>query len=71
MRIKFIYRLIKKKFFINDNVVLDEHNKVNGIDYLGFRFDGNNVKIREKSIYKFYREGRKLIYKSKYIQRKD
>ena len=59
-----------KKFFINDNVVLDEHNKVNGIDYLGFRFDGNNVKIREKSIYKFYREGRKLIYKSKYIQRK-
>lgn len=59
-----------KKFFINDNVVLDEHNKVNGIDYLGFRFDGNNVKIREKSIYKFYREGRKLIYKSKCIQRK-
>lgn len=40
------------------------------IDYLGFKFDGYNVKMREKSIYKFYRNARKLIFKSKKIQKK-
>lgn len=40
------------------------------IDYLGFKFDGHNVKMREKSIYKFYRNARKLIFKSKKIQEK-
>lgn len=59
-----------KKFFIRNNVILDEHNKVTSMDYLGFKFDGSTVKIKEKSIYKFYREARKLIYKSKYIQKK-
>lgn len=40
------------------------------IDYLGFKFDGHNVKMREKSIYKFYRNARKLIFKSKKLQEK-
>ncbi|MDQ8766085.1 RNA-dependent DNA polymerase, partial [Streptococcus ruminantium] len=37
---------------------------------LGFTFDGLNVKIREKSIGKFYRSARKLIHKSHVIKQR-
>ncbi|WP_156008920.1 reverse transcriptase domain-containing protein [Streptococcus ruminantium] len=44
--------------------------KTSQIDYLGFTFDGLNVKIREKSIGKFYRSARKLIHKSHVIKQR-
>ena len=37
------------------------NSKKNRLDYLGFIFDGNTVKMRGKSPYKFYREAYKLI----------
>ncbi|PNU23264.1 reverse transcriptase domain-containing protein [Bacillus sp. FSL H8-0516] len=40
------------------------------IDYLGFIFDGNEVRIREKSIYKYYRTVYKLIKKGEIVSRK-
>ena len=59
-----------KTYFIKDKIVLNNNDKVCQIDYLGFSFDGKNVKLREKSIYKFYRNARKLIYDSKVIQKR-
>ncbi|HCT0491861.1 TPA: RNA-dependent DNA polymerase, partial [Staphylococcus pseudintermedius] len=45
-----------------------QHNLINlnnkskqNMDYLGFNFDGKNVKMRNKSIYRFYRNAKKLI----------
>lgn len=32
------------------------------IDYLGFHFDGKNVEVRQKSIYKYARTAKKIIY---------
>ena len=58
-----------KTYQIKDDVIYNSLGKESHIDYLGFTFDGSNVKLREKSIYKFYREARKLIYKSKSIQK--
>ncbi|WP_348920541.1 reverse transcriptase domain-containing protein [Enterococcus rotai] len=40
------------------------------LDYLGFVFDGKNVRMREKSIYKFYRTAYKLIRKGEIISKK-
>ncbi|MGM0125387.1 hypothetical protein IGI37_002786 [Enterococcus sp. AZ194] len=39
------------------------------LDYLGFVFDGTNVKMREKSITKFYRTAYKLIKKGEIISK--
>ena len=51
-------------------VVTDISSNQTHLDYLGFVFDGENVKLREKSIYKFYREARHLISKSKIVQKR-
>lgn len=51
-------------------VVTDISSNQTHLDYLGFVFDGENVKLREKSIYKFYREARHLISKSKVVQKR-
>ena len=59
-----------KTYFIKDKIVINHNDKVCQIDYLGFSFDGKNVKLREKSIYKFYRNARKLIYDSKVLQKR-
>lgn len=40
-----------------------ENSSVCSLDYLGFSYDGKSVKIREKSIYKYYRTAYKLINK--------
>lgn len=42
---------------------LGSNNKTN-MDYLGFIFDGNTVRMRGKSPYKFYRQAYKLIKKA-------
>ena len=38
-----------------------EDEKKYRLDYLGFIFDGETVKMRGKSAYKFYRQAEKLI----------
>lgn len=38
-----------------------DKNEKSHIDYLGFTFDGQTVRMRGKSPYKFYRKARKLI----------
>jgi len=47
------------------NLKEDKHDK---IDYLGFVFDGINVKMKDKSPYKFYRNAYKLIRKTKKVK---
>ena len=59
-----------KTYFFKDKIVKNHNDKVCQIDYLGFSFDGKNVSLREKSIYKFYRNARKLIYDSKILQKR-
>lgn len=54
--------------FIVRDLIKNENSR---IDYLGFVFDGVNVKMREKSIYKFYRKAYKLIDKAKIIKGKE
>lgn len=43
----------KKYIYCNDSVY-DEQFEPARIDYLGFSFDGINVRLREKSLFKFY-----------------
>lgn len=57
-----------KKIKIFDDSAERSSMVASHIDYLGFTFDGKNVKIREKSIYKFYRKAHKLIDTSKRIK---
>ena len=57
-----------KLYYVRDKTVLDTDRRKSHIDYLGFSFDGQNVRIREKSIYKFYRNARRLIKSEKKIQ---
>lgn len=54
--------------FTNDSVYLFESNKYSTsslvkskLDYLGFVFDGSQVKMRQKSVSKFYRKADKAI----------
>lgn len=58
-----------KLYYVRDKTVLDSDRGKSHIDYLGFSFDGQNVRIREKSIYKFYRNARRLIKSAKKIQK--
>lgn len=58
-------------FFKKEQVILKEDGDTRAhIDFLGFTFDGFNVRMRERSIYKFYRNARKLILLSKKLQKK-
>ncbi|MDN4524413.1 reverse transcriptase domain-containing protein [Fictibacillus fluitans] len=49
-----------KYIYMNDKIH-DELLEPAVLDYLGFCFDGNNVKIREKSLFKFYSRAYKKI----------
>lgn len=53
----------KTNTYIYSNQQIVNLNEVNihHMDYLGFVFDGKNVRMRNKSIYKFYRKAKKLI----------
>lgn len=42
------------KYIYNNNQILNESFELSHLDYLGFTFDGHNVRIREKSLFKFY-----------------
>lgn len=50
------------KYFYRDKQILDEDFKPSYLDYLGFTFDGHNVKIREKSLFKFYSRAYKKVF---------
>lgn len=56
--------LYEQKRMINIDKVDHFH-----LDYLGFTFDGQNVRMRNKSSYKFYRNAYKLIRKAHYVKR--
>lgn len=56
--------------FTHETVTNIDTMKTSTIDYLGFVFDGKNVKMRGKSPYKFYRHAYKLIDKAKKVQHK-
>ncbi|MDP4552949.1 reverse transcriptase domain-containing protein [Alkalihalobacillus macyae] len=49
------------ELYYSDNVVLDLNNSPTKLDYLGFSFDGYNVKIREKSLFKYYSRAYKKV----------
>ena len=49
-------------FYYSETKIVDlKELKFSKIDYLGFQFDGLNVQMREKSVYKFYRKASSLI----------
>ncbi|MGX2945502.1 reverse transcriptase domain-containing protein [Enterococcus alishanensis] len=58
----------EKYLFKNDKIYLFESNKTDTsslikskLDYLGFVFDGRSVKMRQKSVSKFYRKADKAV----------
>ncbi|WP_017752692.1 reverse transcriptase/maturase family protein [Clostridium tyrobutyricum] len=51
--------------FTGDKILSLKSRFKTRLDYLGFIFDGKNISIRQKSIYKFYRNAYKLIDMSK------
>lgn len=54
-----------------NNCLIDiETGKYSHLDYLGFTYDGVKVKMREKSIYKYYRTAYKLIEKGEIVSKK-
>lgn len=54
-----------------NNKLLDLYTKLpTTLDYLGFTFDGINVKMREKSIYNYYRTAYELIKKGVVVSKK-
>ncbi|MEK4384846.1 reverse transcriptase domain-containing protein [Solibacillus sp. FSL W7-1464] len=58
-------------FEINASNIINLSDKTNcKIDYLGFVYDGENVAMRSKSPYKFYRKAYKLIDQAKKIKAK-
>jgi len=56
--------------FLNGKIININTEKKSTIDYLGFIFDGENVEMRGKSPYKFYRNAYKLIKRGKRVQAK-
>ena len=52
-------------FFYDNGMIKKIKGKSNLINYLGFTFDGKNVRIRDKSVFKFYCRAYKKIKKVK------
>lgn len=65
-----------KRFFYRDGVLYDALEqtgscaRVHVMDYLGFTFDGKDVKVRQKGIYKFERKASTAIHHAHAIKRK-
>lgn len=49
------------RYIYSNSEILNECLKTSHLDYLGFTFDGHNVKIREKSLFKFYSRAYKKV----------
>lgn len=58
----------KKYRYLQREITNIEETNQEKMDYLGFLFDGKNVKMRGESPYKFYRNAYKLIKKAKKVQ---
>ncbi len=43
-----------EELYYSNNVILDLNRSSTKLNYLGFSFDGYNVRIREKSLFKYY-----------------
>ncbi|MGD9678367.1 MAG: reverse transcriptase domain-containing protein [Vulcanibacillus sp.] len=50
-----------KKYIYNQGKILDENLRPGILNYLGFAFDSHNVKLREKSLFKFYSRAYKRV----------
>lgn len=48
-------------YFYNNDRILDKLLNPSKLDYLGFSFDGQDVRIREKSLFKFYNRAYKHV----------
>lgn len=60
-----------KLFKYSQDKIFDlEDNEATQLDYLGFVFDGKNVRMRGKSAYKFYRKAYQIIDKAKKVKEK-
>lgn len=72
VKTKMIIQEDKTNVMFFDGKVLrkvDSH-KITKLDYLGFVFDGTHVKMRDKSVNKFYRTAYRLINKGKIVSKK-
>lgn len=65
-----LYKKCDNKIFQYDIELNKMLNVSTHIDFLGFTYDGINVRMREKSIYKFYRKSKKIIRQSRTLQKK-
>lgn len=61
---------LEYRLFHQQEIIDVDQFKPSQIDYLGFTFNGIDVKIRERSIGKFYRDAKKLIHKSHAIKQR-
>ncbi|SES27898.1 reverse transcriptase domain-containing protein [Salipaludibacillus aurantiacus] len=50
-----------ERLFYRNKKIYNENDKLAKLDYLGFSFDGINVRIREKSLFKFYSRAYKKV----------
>lgn len=58
------------KFIYREDKILNFTFKPTHLDYLGFTFDGINVKIREKSLFKFYSRAYRKVRQSNLVTKK-
>ncbi|OFN05351.1 hypothetical protein HMPREF2626_03525 [Aerococcus sp. HMSC062A02] len=61
----------QKYYFINNDLLKLAPNSMNAkghLDYLGFIFDGKNVRMRNKSVQKFYRKTKRTIGYAKWVK---
>lgn len=55
------YKKTNTFLYNNYEIVNLNTENIGQMDYLGFNFDGRNVRMRSKSVYKFYRKAKRLI----------
>ena len=62
----------KTELYVYENTTIryfdsakENNEKEPALTYLGFRFDGKSIFVRQRSVYKFYRGARKFIWRAK------
>ncbi|MBU8909001.1 reverse transcriptase [Desertibacillus haloalkaliphilus] len=50
-----------EQYYYDQNKILDMNHEPSVLDYLGFSFNGSDVKIREKSLFKYYSRAYKKV----------
>ncbi|WP_234402403.1 reverse transcriptase/maturase family protein [Oceanobacillus damuensis] len=59
-----------EQYFYTKNRIVNLKGEVSKLDYLGFSFDGINVRIREKSLFKYYSRAYKKVRISNRLTKK-